>query len=249
MTANEQISANEIACAKLVSDRMCAVNRVVYDIETVGEEFRNLDEQQQEYFVRFATTPEDQERAKTQTAFYALTGKIVAIAMVNPDTEHARVYGIGDADDESEDDVELLFVNDEATLLRRFWEDADHYQQFVTFNGRSFDAPFILLRSAINRVKPTMDIMGYRYKSIPHLDLTDQFSFFGATRRHFPLHFYCKAFGIESPKEEMSGLDVPRYFQEGRVKDIAEYCLGDAIATAELLEYWDDFLSPDVIES
>lgn len=226
------------------------MTRVVYDIETVGVEFETLDEKQKACFLQWASSDEEKERVKTQTAFYALTGKVVAIAMVNPDTGRGRVYGVGHEESFEDDATEFIFVPDEKTLLRHFWEDAASYQQFVTFNGRTFDAPYILLRSAVNRLKPSRDIMGYRYRSVPHLDLADQMSFFGATRRHFPLHFYCKAFDIESPKDDgMNGLDVSPYFAQGRIKEIAQYCLGDVVATAELLEYWDDFLSPDTMSA
>lgn len=225
------------------------MNRLIYDIETVGEPFENLDEKRQKHLLQWAKSEEDKEIVKLQTPLYALTGKVVSIAMLNPDSERARVYTIGKQDDVHQDDTEFFFVHDEQKLLTEFWEDAREYHQFITFNGRTFDAPFLLLRSAINRVKPTIDLMGYRYRSVPHLDLADQMSFFGATRKHFPLHFYCKAFGIESPKDNgMSGLDVPSYFQNNRAMEIAEYCLGDVEATAELLEYWDDFLSPDTIQ-
>jgi hypothetical protein len=195
------------------------MTRVVYDIETVGVEFQKLDTVQQEYFLQWASSDKDKERMKSQTAFYALTGKVIAVAMLNPDTGRGRVYGVGSEESYEDDDIEFLFVPDEKTLLWHFWEDAANYQQFVTFNGRTFDAPYLLLRSAVNRLKPSCDIMGYRYRAVPHLDLADQMSFFGATRRHFPLHFYCKAFGIESPKEEgMSGLDVSPYFAHGRIR-------------------------------
>ena len=224
------------------------MNRLIYDIETIGESFEDLDEKQQKHLLLWAKSPKDEEIIKLQTPLYALTGRVVSIAMLNPNSERARVYTIGEHDDVHEDDTEYFFVPDEKKLLSDFWEDAREYHQFITFNGRTFDAPYLMLRSAINRVKPTTDIIGYRYKSIPHLDLADQMSFFGATRHPFPLHFYCKAFGIESPKDNgMTGLDVPAYFKDGRVLEIAQYCLGDVEATAELLEYWDDFLSPDTI--
>lgn len=45
----------------------------------------------------------------------------------------------------------------------------------------------------------------------------------------------------------MTGLEVPVYFKSGKYLDIAEYCFGDVRATAELLSYWDKFLSPATI--
>jgi hypothetical protein len=65
----------------------------------------------------------------------------------------------------------------------------------------------------------------------------------GAARR-FNLDFYCKAFGIESPKSEgVSGMDVPDLLREGRHREIADYCLRDVEATVRLYEIWRDRLA------
>jgi hypothetical protein len=85
----------------------------------------------------------------------------------------------------------------------------------VTFNGRGFDVPFIYLRSALLNVPISKkNWLGYRYATEPHCDLAEQLTFYsvsgrdGAARR-FNLDFYCKAFGIESPKSHgVTGMDV-----------------------------------------
>ena len=88
----------------------------------------------------------------------------------------------------------------------QFWDVAKKYDSIVTFNGRGFDVPFIYLRSALLNVPISKkNWLGYRYATEPHCDLAEQFTFYsvsgrdGAARR-FNLDFYCKAFGIESPK-------------------------------------------------
>ncbi|TLY33152.1 MAG: hypothetical protein E6K56_01600 [Ignavibacteria bacterium] len=49
---------------------------------------------------------------------------------------------------------------------------------------------------------------------------------------------------IRSPKSEgVSGLDIGPMFREGRFKEIAQYCAGDVIATAELFRKWDGFIN------
>jgi hypothetical protein len=120
----------------------------------------------------------------------------------------------------------------------------------VTFNGRGFDVPFIYLRSALLKVPITRkEWLGYRYATEPHCDLAEQFSFYsisgrdGAARR-FNLDFYCKAFGIDSPKGHgVTGLDVNRLSQEGRQREIAEYCLRDVRATVALYAIWKERLA------
>ena len=138
--------------------------------------------------------------------------------------------------------VEFL-SGDERQLLERFWDNVQHYDQFITFNGRSFDCPFVMLRSAILGVEATRNLMTYRYDSKIHCDLLEQLTFYSATRK-FNLDFYCKAFGIKSPKAEgITGLDLAPLFHEGKFKEIAQYCLGDVQATAELFRRWDKYLN------
>ena len=104
---------------------------------------------------------------------------------------------------------------DESELLTAFWDVAKHYETVVTFNGRGFDVPFIYLRSALLNVPISRkDWLGYRFQTDPHCDLAEQLTFYGVSgregaARRFNLDFYCKAFGIESPKSHgVTGLDV-----------------------------------------
>jgi predicted PolB exonuclease-like 3'-5' exonuclease len=100
-----------------------------------------------------------------------------------------------------------------------------------------------MLRSAIRGVKPSRNLMPYRYAANEHCDLLEQLTFYGASRK-FNLDFYCKSFGIKSPKEEgISGMDVGNLFAEGRYREIATYCLGDVRATAELFHRWHSLLA------
>jgi hypothetical protein len=128
-------------------------------------------------------------------------------------------------------------------MLQEFWKAVARYGQFVTFNGRSFDCPFLMLRSAILGVRPTRNLMTYRYSAGEHCDLLEQLSYYGAFRK-FSLDFYCRSFGITSPKSEgVSGQDVEPLFRAGRYREIAEYCLRDVRATAELFQRWQAFLN------
>jgi len=219
--------------------------RVVIDIETIGEEFEGLDELSKEYILRYAETEKEIESAKQGLGLSPLTGEVVAIGMLDPDTDKGVVYFQSPEvlqEPLKEDGFELI-PDTEAGILRRFWERVKDYDQIITFNGRGFDAPFIILRSAILRIKPTKDLMPARYSGTSHIDLLDQLTFYGALRRRFNLHMWCRAFGIKSPKEEgVSGLEVARLFKERRYLDIARYCIGDLHATKELFEYWDKYV-------
>ena len=221
------------------------MSRVILDIETVSFPFDRFDEVQQDYLLRFAKTEEEKGEALQKLSLYPTTAQIVAIGMFNPDTQRGKVlFQAQRQETVTAGDGMVEFVSaDEKGILEQFWRDITHYRQFVTFNGRGFDCPFLMLRSAILGVAPSKNLMPYRYDATIHCDLLEQFTFYGAFRK-FNLDFYCKAFGIVSPKSHgVTGLDLGDLFEEGKFRDIAEYCLGDLKATAELFLRWEKFLN------
>jgi uncharacterized protein YprB with RNaseH-like and TPR domain len=216
------------------------MNRVVFDIETLGFPLDSFDEKQQEYLLKFAKTDEERTDAIQKLALTPLTGHIIAIGMLNPDSKHGKVWFRSDIQDSysSEDGLIEYVSADEKGIIEGFWEAITHYNQFITFNGRSFDCPFIMLRSAILGVKPTRNLLPYRYSHQEHCDLLEQLTFYNAFRK-FNLDFYCKSFGIKSPKSDgITGLDLGPLYEAGRFREIAEYCIGDVRATAELYFHW-----------
>ena len=231
--------------------------RLIFDIETVGVEFDSLDPKSKELLLRFAENNEDIEAVKDGLGFSPLTGQIVAIGVLNPETNKGAVYylvpdGNPPAGGEKSDDDNVQYIPfaTEKDLLKSFWDASAHYDQFITFNGRSFDAPYLMIRSAIDKVKPTKNLMTYRYesdqygKTITHLDLLDRLTFFGAVRRKGNLHMWCQAFGIESPKSKgVSGDDVAQLFREKEYLKIAQYCFDDVLATEKLWEYWERYVN------
>jgi len=229
---------------------------LVFDIETSALGLEQFDEAQQEYLFREAARipdPEEQARRRAEIArqfsLWPLTAQVVCIAMVNADTGKGQVlYQSEDFEEEDEGGaggVEFAPQVDEADLLTAFWDIARRYDQVVTFNGRGFDVPFLYLRSALLNVPITRkDWLGYRYQTEPHCDLAEQFTFYnvsgrdGAARK-FNLDFYCKAFGIPSPKAQgVTGMDVSDLLAGGRHREIAEYCLRDVVATVALFRIW-----------
>jgi 3'-5' exonuclease len=233
--------------------------RLVFDIETTALPVENFDEVQQEYLFREAGKLTDDtlrlaKRAEIQQLFslWPLTASIFCIAMVNADTSRGQVlFTAEDYEEEPTEGgaVEFVACMDEAELLTAFWDVVKHYDSVITFNGRGFDVPFIYLRSALLNVPISRkDWLGYRYQVEPHCDLADQFTFYGGGRdgatKRFNLDFYCKAFGIESPKSKgVTGYDVTRMVSEGRYREIADYCLRDVHATVALYHIWRERLS------
>ncbi len=234
--------------------------KLVFDIETSALPLEHFDETQQEYLFRDAEKIPDEtarglRRAELLQQFnlWPFTAQVVCIAMLNAETQRGQVlFTAEDFDEEAVESEPVEFVPcvDESELLTAFWDVARHYDSIVTFNGRGFDVPFIYLRSALLNVPISRkDWLGYRYQTEPHCDLAEQLTFYnvsgreGAARR-FNLDFYCKAFGIESPKSHgITGMDVNTLLAEGRYRDIAEYCLRDVKATVLLFQMWRERLA------
>lgn len=185
------------------------------------------------------------EELKNGLGFSPLTGQIVTIGVLDVGLNKGVVYYQNNA--ESSDDFEESGIKfkamSEKEMLENFWEGARKYQQFITFNGRSFDVPFLMVRSAVHKIRPTVNLMPPRYNSVNHIDLLDQLTFYGAVRKRGNLHLWARAFGIESPKNQgISGEDVGQLYRDGRYLDIARYNVGDLRATRELYLIWDKYV-------
>lgn len=220
------------------------MSRLILDIETVGRDFDELDEASKEYFLRWAETEKDISEVKESMSFYPLTGEIAAIGLLNPDTDRGVVYFQSPGVEPMlpfEDEGVKFESGTEKEIIEKFWAAVKGHKELVTFNGRGFDCPFILIRSAVHRLKPSKELMPNRYSDF-HIDLLDRLTFFGAFRRRFSLDMWCRTFGIESPKAEFTGHEVKELFRSGRHLDIARYCAGDLRATKKLLQYWEEYI-------
>jgi DNA polymerase elongation subunit (family B) len=225
--------------------RIPTMASLVFDIETLGLPPETLDDSQREYLLKYAETDQEREAELQKLSLYPLTAQVLAIGMLNPETRAGRVlYQSNVKESYASADGKIEFLSgDESFLLKTFWEDVKRYDRIVTFNGRGFDCPFLMIRSAVLSIAPSRNLVPYRYDSGKHCDLLDQLTFYGATRK-FNLDFYCKAFGIRSPKAEgITGADLAPLVERGDYRAIAEYCIGDVIATAELYRRWSQFLN------
>ena len=221
------------------------MSTIIFDVETLGQDFDSLDQSSQEYFLKFAQDEQQITEAKNSLSFFPLTAQIIAIGMLEAGTAKACVYfQNGAAAKEKFVEGDTTFISGtESEILTLFWNQLNRYSQFVTFNGRVFDGPFLMIRSAINQIRTTKNLIPYRYNHNTHIDLADQLSFYEALRRKFSLHMWCRTFGIESPKEEgVSGLQVKDLYRQGAYYDIARYCIRDCVATKKLYEYWEKYL-------
>jgi DNA polymerase elongation subunit (family B) len=234
--------------------------RLVFDIETSALSLESFDDVQLEYLFREAQRmPDEQARELRKTEIqqqlnlYPFTAQVVCIAMLNAETSRGQVLFTApdfEADAAEAGPVEFVPCLDEVELLTAFWDVAKHYDSITTFNGRGFDVPFVYLRSALLNVPISRkDWLGYRFQTEPHCDLAEQLTFYGVSgrdgaARRFNLDFYCKAFGIESPKSHgVTGMDVNSLLAAGCFREIAEYCLRDVQATVLLYRIWKERLA------
>lgn len=231
--------------------------RLVFDIETVGENFDAMDEITQETLTRWIKKEANSDEEykvllkdmKNRLGFSPLTAEVVVIGVLNYEENKGVIYfqAPGANLNEFEEGNFKFRPASEKEMLEDFWKGVAAYDEFISFNGRRFDVPFLMIRSAIHRIKPTKNLMSNRYLenqkyNAKHIDLLDQLTFYGAAWKKGDLHLWSRAFGIESPKSEGSGEEVGKWFEEGKFVDIAKYNVKDLIATKELYDYWNNYL-------
>lgn len=226
--------------------------KTVLDIETTAFSFESLSETQQEYILRSAEQEKDdavreekKEEAIRYLSLYPFTAKVIVIGMLNAESENSYILFESSTPKEWENSGKQIRYKGmpEKEMLEHFWSLARKFDTLITFNGRNFDLPFLMLRSALLKVKPSKNFLGNRYDTSQHIDLLEQLSFYGQVRK-FNLDFYCHSFGIESPKSKgVTGMDIKELYTAGRIDDIAIYCAGDIRATLELYKIWRDYLN------
>lgn len=227
---------------------------LTFDIESAPLPFDDFDPARQEYLLRGTESDEEAEVRKGQMALNGLTGQVVSIGMVYAESLESEASGVvysavpdpSDHGEERLEDGSLWIRTSETGLLEKWWEIlAKRPAELVSFNGRGFDAPFLMLRSAALGIRPSVNLMaGTKFRYDRHTDLADELAFYGFSRgigalKRFNLDFYCKAFGIVSPKEEgVSGDMVGKLFEQGDHRTIAAYCVRDVFSTWELFRFW-----------
>jgi predicted PolB exonuclease-like 3'-5' exonuclease len=104
--------------------------------------------------------------------------------------------------------------------------------QLVTFNGASFDLPVLRYRAMVHGVAaPGLSLRPYfnRYTD-DAVDLCDVLSSFSHQGK-VTLHELCRVMGLPGKPEGISGGEVEKYYRDGRIREIAEYCESDVVNT------------------
>lgn len=232
------------------------MSKLVFDIETVGGNWDDLDEVTKNDLTKRVNKELETDEsfnfkmnsAKEEMGLSPLTGEIVSIAIYDVERDAGAVYfqaPEGEPVIHEEGTIKYQSMT-EREILETFWKIAQKYNEFITFNGRGFDAPFMMIRSAIHGIAPSVDLMEGRYlyqqRGVKHIDLYDQMTFYGSSTRKGSLHLFCTAFSIPSPKTGGGGDEVGHLFKEKKYMDIAQYNMGDVVATNELYKKWEQYL-------
>lgn len=226
--------------------------KIVLDIETSSYDLNTFSESQQEYLFRYVDKEKDEtlkqqkyDDALRMLSIYPYTAKAIVISLFDSVNEKYYTYYENSILEEwsNEEGTHLYKGLTEPEMLESFWRIIDKADQIITFNGKVFDIPFLMLRSAVLRVKPSKNFLKYKYENKSHIDLLEQLTFCGMTKK-FNLDFYCQAFGVPSPKQKgINGMEVKNYYEAGKIKEVAMYCRDDVEATYELYKIWNEYLN------
>ena len=146
-------------------------------------------------------------------------GRVVSIQYCSGDAPHSDV-----AHDEGA----------ERHILRNFWEMLRTHQQIATWNGKGFDFPFLLMRSAINGVAPSVEVPLYqqRYQNTPHFDVKHAVLGGDVRQAGEGLSEWLQAFGMETKSGH--GSEVHGMVQRGEWDALKTYGEQDAKGTYDL---------------
>jgi predicted PolB exonuclease-like 3'-5' exonuclease len=166
------------------------------------------------------------EHSGQQSDFFPLPYHIpISIATLQAD-ENYRIKALG-----------CLGVDrySEAELVARFWQLFESVTTLVTFNGRGFDLPVLEIQAlrrglSLPRYFTGGTYRGSRYSDAYHMDLCDFISNFGAAHRRGSLDVLARVAGLPG-KYSIAGEDVEYLFRQGRIKEINQYCMTDALQT------------------
>jgi predicted PolB exonuclease-like 3'-5' exonuclease len=228
---------------------------LVFDLEVVPYDFEtHYDEHTKEYLLKYASTPEEKKYVLDNLVFNSFTSKLIAIGMLDlSDNKGAVLVNAPEGVILTSQYEEINYrVYEEKRMVELFWDTLKekNYDLFVTFNGREFDCPYIMLKSFELGIRPSRNLMrgtDFNIKDY-HIDLLKELGFnkhsaVGA-RRKFSLDFYCRQLGITSPKANgVAGDQVAQLYENKEYQVIADYCFGDVKAEAELFIKWNELLN------
>lgn len=207
------------------------------DIETVRvvDQYANLNERLKTQWTRkanFFKREEGQTDAdlfQDRAGIYAEFGKIIVIG-IGKFTEQNGVLGLR---------TRYFADHDEKKLLSEFGDTLEKMgpsAKLCAHNGKEFDFPYICRRALVNGlpIPGVLNVSGKKPWEVNHLDTMEMWKF-GDYKHYTSLDLLAAIFEVPTSKGVMDGSMVSEvYHQQGDLNKIAEYCVGDVVAVAQL---------------
>lgn len=104
--------------------------------------------------------------------------------------------------------------------------------QLVTFNGSYFDLPVLRYRAMVHGIAaPGLAARPYFHRYTEDaIDLCDVLGSFSSQAKASP-HELCRVMNLPGKPDGMAGAEVEKYYRDGRIREIAEYCESDVLNT------------------
>jgi predicted PolB exonuclease-like 3'-5' exonuclease len=183
-------------------------------------------EKQRAAAIQAHTVAQFEQAAKWQDtldscALHADLGRFVAVGWMFADDPKPRV-------------ITCKNETDEKFALEQFWRDftTTTNPQLVTYNGLSFDLPYLMRRSLFLGLRyPILNLDRYR---TPHLDLMQHLSFNGVLTRR-SLKFYLNRFNIPN-EDSTTGREIGGMVKAGDWAGVSAHCAADVMGTKQLAQ-------------
>src|SRR5450432_898256 len=209
------------------------------DVETIActDNYSSLDDRLKVQWARKAGFFKQREDGQTdedmfheRAGIYAEFGKIIVIGISKYTENEKGELGLK---------TRAFFGDDEKKVLTDFKglvEKMEAGTKLCAHNGKEFDFPYLSRRMLVNGIPlpSVLNLAGKKSWDVPHLDTMELWKF-GDYKHYTSLDLLAAIFNIPTSKGVMDGSQVNEvYYKEKNLKKIAEYCISDVIAVAQL---------------
>lgn len=194
------------------------------------------------------SSAEKENLAHLKTALNGDFGRVLCVGYSDERTDGKRKMGFFGWDKESE-----TLHTDERRTLQQFWAMMRGFNpqrdRIVGHNIFEFDLLFIIKRSIINRVRPTVEFSFAKYRSTPIFDTMCEWECwkYGEKASLEKLAF---ALSLPSSKTEtVNGSQIFELYSAGKHREIRDYCLRDVRLTRQIYKLMTFTTDADLAET
>lgn len=213
-------------------------NILFLDIETVAcvDRYESLTDRlkaqwsRKASFIKRESNQTDEDLFYQRAGIYAEFGKVIVIAIGKFTENEEGHFGLKTKFMADDNELQLL------TTCKNLLERMDPGVSLCAHNGKEFDFPYLCRRMLIHGLSlpPLLNQSGRKPWEVTHLDTLEMWKF-GDYKHYTSLDLLAALFDIPSSKGELDGSRVNEaYYQGNNLQQIAEYCVGDVVALAQL---------------